>query len=254
MHDSLTVFIDTQLNTIPADSVVHMVKDAILDNLRDKQQALVAAGLDAEAAAEAVIANTRDIGKLAEHLARRSSFVADAYRDDASVVLTSAPVEIIRKSKRRTRELHLAFSAMLWVGAAILYFGLSYAMGHRGFTFDVTQLAGTWLIFVAAAFIECGAEVYFCRKELIVLREKIDLRQINPATKVSGDLDLRSYQTSLHRKITIMTHCMLWIPLALLYLIGGYAFDLWHVAWVVLVVGLFAELAWNFVRKLGARG
>ena len=253
MHDTLIVFIETELNAAPPDSVAHMVKDAILDNLRDKQQALVAAGLDAEAAAEAVIANTSDITKLAEHLARRSSFVADAYRDEASVVLTSAPVEIIRKSKKRTRELHMAFSAMLWVGAAILYFGLSYMMGHRGFTLDVTKLAGTWLIFVAAAFIECGAEVYFCRKELLVLNENIDLRQINPASRVSGDLDLRGYQKSLNRKIVVMTHCMTWIPLALLYLICGYVFNLWHIAWVVFLVGVFAELVRNFWRKLKPR-
>ena len=254
MHDKLISFIETQLNVTPPDNVAHMLKDAILDNLRDKQQALVAAGLDADTAADAVIANAADIGKLAEHLARRSTFVTDAYRDDTSVVLTSAPVEIIRKSKRRTRELHFAFSAMLWVGAAVLYFGLSYITGNRDITFNATDWGWTWLIFVAAAFIECGAEVYFCRKELVVLRENIDLRQINPATMVSGDLDLRGYQTSLTHKIAIMTHCMMWIPLVLLYLVCGYAFDLWHVAWVVLVAGVFAELVRNFMRKIKARG
>ena len=254
MHDKLTMFIEAELQAMPPDSAVHMAKDAVLDNLREKHRALVAAGLDDEAAADAVIANTSDLAKLAAHLTRRGAFVTDAYRDEASVVLTSTPVEIIRKSKRHTRELHTAFSAMLWVGAAVLYFGISYLTGNRSITFNPAEWGWTWLIFVVAAFIECGAEVYFCRKELVVLNENIDLRQINPATTISGDLDLRGYQKSLNRKIIIMTHCMLWLPLVLLYLVCGYAFSLWHVAWVVLVAGLFVELVRNFMRKLGARG
>ena len=49
------------------------------------------------------------------------SIIKNAYREDDDVVLRSTPIEIIKRSKRRTRELHSAFSIALWSGATILY-------------------------------------------------------------------------------------------------------------------------------------
>lgn len=181
-------------------------------------------------------------------LKEKKSIVKDAYRDSPSVVLRSSPVEIIKKSKRRTRELHAAFSAVLWVGAALLYFGLSFLFGFTHWTWKVYELTWTWLVFAFAALIECGAEIYFCRKELGVLNENIDLRQVNPAN--GGDFDLRSYQKKLTSKIRMMSSAALWIPLVIVYFACGYAFNLWGVAWIVFVFAVFFELVMNFIRKL----
>jgi len=177
------------------------------------------------------------------------SIIKNAYRDDVSVVLSSSPIEIIKKSKRRTRELHTAFSIVLWSGAAILYIVANYFMGNRAFTLNPAEMSSTWLIFVFAALIECAVEIFFCRKELAVLNENIDLRQIDPAKK-GGDLDLRAYKKSLTRKIRVMTSAVMWIPLIIIFFIGGYVFNLWGVLWVVFLLGLFIEFLFNFMRKL----
>lgn len=181
-------------------------------------------------------------------LKEKKSIIKDAYRDSPSVVLSSSPIEIIKKSKRRTRELHAAFSAVLWVGAALFYFGLSYLLGYTNWTWKVNELSWTWLVFAFAALIECGAEIYFCKKELDVLNENIDLRQVNPSK--GGDFDLFKYKKKLTGKIRIMSSATLWIPLTIVYFTCGYAFGLWNVAWLVFAFAVFFELVMNFMRKL----
>jgi len=176
------------------------------------------------------------------------SIVRDAYRDSVVAVLEASPFEIIKKSKRRTRELHAAFSLLLWLGAAILYFVWNYLIGNRMMMLNPADWSSTWLIFVFAAFIECLAEKYFSRRELDVLDENIDIRQVNPAN--DGDLDLRGYRKKLKRKIRLTTSAALWLPLALVFFFGGYAFDMWNVAWIVFPVGLLIELLANFMRTL----
>lgn len=178
-----------------------------------------------------------------------NSIIKNAYREDADVILSSTPVEIIKRSKRRTRELHAAFSVVLWSGAAILYVIVNYLIGNRTFTVNPAEVSWTWLIFVFAALIECAVEIFFCRKELAVLDENIDLRQINP-NKKDSDLDLRAYQKSLTRKIRIMSSAVMWIPLVIIFFIGGYAFDLWGVLWIIFLFGLFVEFLLNFMKKL----
>ena len=180
------------------------------------------------------------------------SIIKDAYRDEASVVLRSSPYEIIKKSKKRTRELHTAFSIVLWSGATILYIIVNYLTGNTSFTLNPAEISETWLIFIFAALIECMVEIFFCRKELAVLNENIDLRQINPAWVKDGDLDLRGYQKSLMRKIRVMSSAVMWIPLVLVFFIGGYMFNLWGVLWIIFLFGLFIEFLFNFPRGAGS--
>ena len=181
---------------------------------------------------------------------RKKSIIKDVYRDEVDLILSSLPFDIIKKSKRRTRELNIAFSIVLWSGAAIFYIVLNYFLGNRTFTFAPAEISSTWLIFIFAALIECMVEIFFCKKELAVLNENIDLRQINPARAKDGDLDLRKYQKSLTRKIRVMTSAVMWIPLTLIFFAGGYIFNLWNVLWVIFLFGLFVEFLFNFIRKL----
>ena len=177
------------------------------------------------------------------------SLIINAYRDSAKVVLHSSPFEIIKKSKRRTRELHTAFSIVLWSGAAILYVIVNYLLGYREFTLNPAKLSSTWLIFVFAALAECLVEIFFCKKELAVLNENIDLRQIDP-NKKDGDLNLRSYQKSLTRKIRIMSSAVMWISLTIIFFVGGYMFYWWNILWIVFLLGIFVEFLLNFIKKL----
>ena len=177
----------------------------------------------------------------------KKSIVMDAYRDSADIVLESSPFEIIAKSKKRTRELHIAFSAVLWTSTLLLYLVINYLQGARYFTLDPQRMSGTWLLFVTAALIECCVEIYFSRKELAVLKENIDLRQINPAR---DEMHLWDYQKKLTRKIRLMFSAVIWIPLFLLFFLGGYLFSMWNLVWIVLLCGVFFELMMNFLNKL----
>ena len=179
----------------------------------------------------------------------KRSIVKDAYRESADVVLRSSPLEIIKKSKRRTRELHAAVSLVLWVSAAISYLLLNFMLGNTFFTLNPAELSSTWLVFVFAALFECLLEIYFCKKELEVLTENIDLRQINPLKK-HGDLDLFAYQKKLKFKIRLMSSAAIWIPLVLVFFLSGYLFGIWNFAWIVFLFGLFVEVLLNLIRKL----
>ncbi|MDR2751729.1 MAG: hypothetical protein LBC41_13810 [Clostridiales bacterium] len=182
--------------------------------------------------------------------APKKSIVKDAYRDTESKVLSSSPVEIIKKSKKRTRELHNAFSLVLWTGAALVYFIANFFLGNTfSLSFDMSSLSPTWLIFVVASIIECSAEIFFCHKELAVLIENIDLRQINPKNK-TGDIDLHSYKNQLTRKIRIMSSAAVWLPVTLCYFLTGYIYDAWTTTWVLFVLAAFSEIVRNFVTKL----
>ena len=178
---------------------------------------------------------------------KKKSIVMDAYRDSDDVVLKSSPFEIVAKSKKRTRELHIAFSAVLWTGTLLLYIVINYLQGNHHFTLNPNYLSGTWLLFVAAALIECCVEIYFSRKELEVLKENIDLRQINPAR---DEMHLWDYQRKLTRKIRVMSSAVIWIPLILLFFMGGYLFSMWSLVWMVFLFGVFFELVMHFLRKL----
>jgi TRAP-type C4-dicarboxylate transport system permease small subunit len=180
----------------------------------------------------------------------KKSIIKDAYRDTESKVLASSPIEIIKKSKKRTRELHNAFSLVLWAGAALIYFVSNYFLGNSfKLSTDLSLLSPTWLIFVVASIIECSAEIFFCRKELAVLIENIDLRQINPANKTE-DIDLHSYKNQLTRKIRIMSSAAVWLPVTLCYFLTGYIYNAWLTAWVLFVLAAFSELVRNFITKL----
>jgi len=61
--------------------------------------------------------------------------------------------------------------------------------------------SGFEFLFVGAGIIECLIEIGFSRKELAVLRNHIDLRELDPK---NYDADLRAYDTRLNRKITIL--------------------------------------------------
>ena len=192
-----------------------------------------------------------EIGDAGAKARRRSlmSLVMDAYRDSEERVLDSSPIEIIKKSRKRTRELHTAFSVVLWVGVALIYLGCNMLIGNTAFTLNPSEWSSNWLVFVVAAFIECGAEIFFCKKELDVLNENIDLRQINPN---NDDLDLRGYQKRLIRKIRVMSSATVWIPILMLFLICGYVFGMWNLPWILFLClsGIFFELVLGFVRKL----
>ncbi len=249
LNSEIVNFANNFFENTAHNSKILNLKDELIASLNAKYESLISEGLDKEKALSEVINDKDSIDKFIQSLSRKKSIVKDAYRDKASVVLHSAPFEIIKKSKKRTRELHLAFSAVLWFGASIIYFSLSYILGYRSLSRSFSELSWTWLIFILAAIIECSVEIYFSKKELDVLNENIDLRQINPLKK-DGDLDLRKYQKSLTRKIKVMSKAVFWISLIFIYFIAGYAFNLWNVAWIIFVIGIFYELLRNFLKKL----
>jgi len=188
-----------------------------------------------------------DTQEIAEGTSKKKSIILDVYRDDAEEVLRSSPFEIIKKSKRRTRMLHISFSAVLWSGTLLVFFVVNHVLGNRDFTMNPREMSGTWLIFVFAALIECATEIFFSRKELSVLSENIDLRQINPN---HDDLDLRGYKSALNRKIRIMSSAVVWIPLALFFFLSGYIFGNWNIVWIIFSFGVFVEFSMHFIRKL----
>jgi len=209
---------------------------------------LLAEGIDKDRAIAKIEGEYWDVQKIIKGFSREKSIVKDAYRENVSVVMRSSPFDIIKRSKKQTRMLHIAFSAVLWTGALLVYLVANYFLGNMYFTLDPERLSGTWLIFIFALLIECSVEIYFSKKELEVLSENIDLRQINPNHR--GDMDLRGYQKRLIRKISVMTHAVVWIPLVLLFFIAGYSFDRWNVIWMLLLLGVFVELLLHFMRRL----
>jgi len=189
----------------------------------------------------------RDAQKPTDGISRKKSIIMDVYRDDVDEVLRSSPFEIIKKSKRRTRMLHISFSAVLWSGALLVFLAVNQFLGYTNFTLNPREMSGTWLIFVFAALIECAVEIFFSRKELAVLNENIDLRQVNPN---NDDLDLRGYKKRLTRKIRIMSSAVIWIPLTLFFFLSGYVFGNWDIVWIVLLFGVFLEFLMLFIRRL----
>ena len=198
-------------------------------------------------AVEATKSEDSNTQELSEGISKKKSIILDVYRDDVEEVLRSSPFEIIKKSKRRTRMLHISFSAVLWSGTLLVFFVVNHLLGYRDFTLNPRAMSGTWLIFVFAALIECAAEIFFSRKELSVLGESIDLRQINPN---NDDLDLHGYKRALTRKIRIMSSAVIWIPLALFFFLSGYIFGNWGIVWIVFSFGVFVEFLMHFIRKL----
>jgi len=224
------------------------IKDEFMETIHKKFEALVAEGMNKGDAIKKLEMETGDIKRLVKGFSREKSFVKDAYREDVDVIMRSSPFEIIKKSRTRTRELHMAFSAVLWSGTLLVYLAVNFFIGNTQFTIDPGHLSATWLIFVVAAIIECSVEIYFSGKALDVLNENIDLRQINP--NWDGDMDLWGYKKKLMRKIRIMSSAVTWIPLVLLFFIGVYLH--WPLIWIVFLFGfgIFLELLMNFIRKL----
>ncbi|MCL2603154.1 MAG: hypothetical protein FWD90_01590 [Defluviitaleaceae bacterium] len=184
--------------------------------------------------------------KMNEVRTKKRSLVMDLYRDDEDTILTSSPLDIIRKSKHRTRMLHILFSAILWTSALLVFIAINQAMGYTGFTLNPRDMAGTWLVFVFAALIECAAEIYFSRKELAVLSENIDLRQVNPK---NDDMDLRGYRKKLIRKIKVMSSAVIWLPLSIFFFLSGYIFGNWGIVWLVFLLGVLIEVLKAYVNK-----
>jgi len=248
MNTEVNALSDKLLADMPVNNDIKKIKDAFMANTNKKYEELIADGMDKDYAIEQIAKDADEVTRVIKGLTKEKSIVKDAYRESAGVILRSSPFEIIKKSKRRTRELHLAFSLFLWASAAILYIITNQLLGYTEIALNPAEMSWTWLIFIIASLIECSAEIYFCRKELDVLNENIDLRQIDPAR--GDDLDLRGYQKKLTRKIRIMSSAVLWIPLILIFFTGGYMFNIWGVAWIVFLFGLFAELLVNFIKKL----
>lgn len=249
--------VDKELNALitklfadaPQTNDISDIKEEFTRNLNKKFEELIAQGMDKYSAIEKLEKETVDIQELIKGFSRKKSIIKNAYRDDVSVIMKSSPIEIIKNSKKRTRKLHTAFSAVLWSGSLIIYFAVNLLLlNNTTFTLDPQRLSGTWLIFVLAALFECCVEIYFSKKELDVLNENIDLRQINP-NKVM-DLDLYGYKKRLTRKIRIMTSAVIWIPLILIFFVGGYLFGNWNILWLFLVLGVFFELVMHFVKTL----
>ncbi|MCL2398646.1 MAG: hypothetical protein FWC91_02735 [Defluviitaleaceae bacterium] len=225
------------------------IKEEFTITLNKKFEELLAQGMDKNEAIQKLEKETGDIQELIKGFSRKKSIIKSAYRDDVSVVMRSSPIEIIKNSKKRTRKLHTAFSAVLWSGALLTYFVVNLLiLGNTTFTLNPRELSASWLIFVFAALFECCVEIYFSGKELEVLNENIDLRQINP-NKVM-DLDLYGYKKSLMRKIRIMTSAVIWIPLILVFFVGGYLFGNWNILWLVFALGIFFELLMHFIKTL----
>jgi len=216
--------------------------------MSEQYEDLLAEGIDKDRAMAKIEGEYWDVQEMIKGFSREKSFVKDTYRENVSVVVRSTPFEIIKRSKKQTRVLHITFSAVLWSGALLIYLIVNYLLGNMYFTLDPERLSGTWLIFAFALLIECSVEIYFSKKELEVLSENIDLRQINPNNR--GDLDLRGYQRRLTRKIRVMTHAVVWIPLVLLFFVVGYSSGRWNIIGIVLLFGVFVELLLHFISRL----
>ena len=150
------------------------------------------------------------------HQRAQGGVIKKVYRDSPAVVHESSPLEIINKSRQRTRKLHTVISLILWVGVLLIYMGINLSLGRTQITLDIANWGGYEIMFIGAAFIECLLEIFFSRKELAVLRDNIDLREIDPKNYA---IDLRGYQKKLTTKINTMTIisvllviiCYLWI-------------------------------------------
>ena len=248
MVKEISAIADKLFEDAPQNSETNDVKQEFSINLNKKYEDLIAGGMDREKAIDKIIQDVGNTNQFVKSLSKEKSLVKDAYRDSAIVVMRSSPIEIIKKSKRRTRELHTAVSLVLWTSALILYLVGNYLCGNRYITLNPTEISSSWLIFIFAALIECILEIYFSRKELDVLNENIDIRQINPLK--GGDIDLIGYKQKLMFKIRLMFSAVIWIPLALVFFISGYISQMWNIVWVVFLFGIFFEVLQNLIRTL----
>ena len=139
----------------------------------------------------------------------------DQYRDKPEVVVEKSPDELIKKSKRQTRVFHFLASVFLWVCATILYAGINIAQGRTKFTLDPSNWRGYEAIFIFAAIIECLLGYFFSGKELKVLNENIDLRELDPKNNES---ELRAYKRKLeiNRRAALITIALLFIAALLM--------------------------------------
>ena len=255
VSDEINTIINRLFEGVPQNNDINNndilnIKEELAVTMGKKYEDLLAEGFHKDSVIEKIEKEYSDVQKIIKGFSRKKSLVKDTYRENVSVVMRSSPYEIIKRSKKQTRMLHITFSAVLWSGALLIYLVANYLLDNMYFTLDPRRLSGTWLIFVFALLIECGVEIYFSKKELEVLNENIDLRQINPNNR--GDLDLRGYQKRLTRKIKVMTRAVMWIPLVLLFFIMGYSFGRWNVIWMVILFGVFLELLMHFLRRLNA--
>jgi len=136
-----------------------------------------------------------------KHYKAQTGFVMSKYREEPEVIMTIPSDEIIRNSRKQTRTFHVAVSFMLWVTTAIIYFGWNLVIGNLSFTLNPANWSGFEFLFLFAGVIECCIEIFFCRKELAVLQDHIDQREIDPKYHDHG---LRDYQHRLNGKITLM--------------------------------------------------
>jgi len=136
-----------------------------------------------------------------KHFKVQNGIISRTYRDKPEDVRDSSPPVLIKKSKRQTRKLHIIVSLVLWISAVTIYYIWNYIEGNRSITLNPADWSGYEFVFILAAFIEFSIEILFCRKELVVLNDNIDLREIDPKFI---DIDLRAYKKKLNNKIKIM--------------------------------------------------
>jgi|GEM_PF-4564735 len=136
-----------------------------------------------------------------KHHKAQTGFIKSQYRTEPKKLLEQSSVDVIVNSKRETRRLHIITSLILWISTAICYFGFSYLTGYRTLTFNPNHWSGFELIFIIAAAIECFVERFYCKKELCVLRDNINLRELDPK---NYDVNLNEYETKLISKIRVM--------------------------------------------------
>ena len=137
-----------------------------------------------------------------QHEKAQGGFVRSIYRESPEEVMTSSALDIISRSRRRRRMLHLVISLILWGGAAIAYFVWNYLAGNRTFVINPAEWSGFEVLFAYAAIIEFCIEEILCRIELSVLNATIDMREVDPKYY---DNDLRKYQKKLVAKVMIMS-------------------------------------------------
>ena len=152
------------------------------------------------------------------HHKAQSGFITATYREDNVKEQTS--LEVILNSRRQTRKWHIIVSLILWVSTAVIYFGVNLAMGNRTFGLNPAYWSGYEFLFVGAAIIECLIEIFFSRKELVVLRDNINLRELDPK---NYDIDLRKYERRLRLKIIVMSVVALVLAVVFGVLLMGFA-------------------------------
>jgi|GEM_PF-1668715 len=231
---------------VPISDDITQIKQDCMTRMTTKLSYLIADGMNREMALTQLAEESEGMRNQVQVLKKKPTRITKAYRDEPGAVIKRAPIDIIKQSKKGTRHLHILASIILWTSTLVLFHLMNQLLGYTRLQLNPARMSWTWLIFIGGGFLECLIELVFSRKELEVLSETIDLRQINPHK--SGDLDLKAYRRRLIKKIRIMTSCVVWIPLVLMYFISGYAFRAWSIAWLLIVPGALFEVFMQYVN------